>query len=141
MYLDTSVLIKLLVSEPDSGLFQEMLRGSLLSTSELAMTEVWSALLTKERNRQITARNRAAAWRVFIDRIQTKEIEMHPLGRVTLKKANGILEICHPKVPLRTLDAIHLAACDLSQDFPLCTTDARMHEAARVLRIPVIPEK
>jgi predicted nucleic acid-binding protein len=141
MYLDTSILIKLLVPEPDSGQFQELLRGALLSTSELAMTEVWSALLSKERIRQITARHRAAAWSVFNERILTQEIQIHPLGSVTLKKANGILEICHPKVPLRTLDAIHLAACDLSQDFPLCTTDARMREAAKVLKIPVVPEQ
>jgi hypothetical protein len=40
---------------------------------------------------------------------------------------------------LRTLDAIHTAACDLSQDFPHCTTDKRMREAAVVLGIPVFP--
>ena len=42
-------------------------------------------------------------------------------------------------VPLRTLDAIHTAACDLSQDFPFCTTDKRMRDAAHVLGIPVFP--
>jgi len=56
-----------------------------------------------------------------------------------LKKAIHILERCHPAVPLRTLDAIHTAACDLSQDFPLCTTDRRMRDAAEVLGIPVFP--
>jgi predicted nucleic acid-binding protein len=43
-------------------------------------------------------------------------------------------------VPLRTLDALHIAACDLSQDFPLCTTDARMRAAAERFGIPVFPE-
>ena len=41
---------------------------------------------------------------------------------------------------LRTLDAIHTAACDLSQDFPLCTTDRRMRDAAKALHIPIFPE-
>jgi hypothetical protein len=54
---------------------------------------------------------------------------------------NHILESCRPQVPLRTLDAIHAAACDLSQDFPLCSTDPRMREAARLLKIPVFPEE
>jgi len=42
-------------------------------------------------------------------------------------------------VPLRTLDAIHTAACDLAQDFPLCTTDRRMRDAAGLLGIPLFP--
>jgi predicted nucleic acid-binding protein len=46
----------------------------------------------------------------------------------------------HSKIPLRTLDAIHVAACDLSHDFPLASTDGRMRTAARALKIPVFPE-
>jgi predicted nucleic acid-binding protein len=56
-----------------------------------------------------------------------------------LSKARQLLERCHPQVPLRTLDAIHLATADLAQDFPLVTTDARMREAATVAGIPVFP--
>src|SRR5450631_2796762 len=140
MYLDTSILVKLLVAEPDSEFFQEALRGKLLSTSELALTEIWSALLSKERNKAISGAERLAAWRVFNERVQSKQIDLHPLNSVVLKKANQILARCHPDVPLRTLDAIHAAACDLSQDFPLCTTDRRMREAATMLGIPVFPE-
>jgi predicted nucleic acid-binding protein len=139
MYLDTAILIKLLVIEPDTDFFQEALTGALLSSSELAFTEVWSALLAKERNQHITGRQRAAAWRVFNEWVREKQLFLHPLNGVVLKKANHILEQCHPAVPLRTLDAIHTAACDLSQDFPLCTTDRRMRDAASVLSIPVFP--
>ena len=65
MYLDTAILIKLLVPEPDTDFFQESLAGALLSSSELAHTEMWSALLAKERNQHISAKQRTAAWRVF----------------------------------------------------------------------------
>jgi len=41
---------------------------------------------------------------------------------------------------MKALEAIHTAACDLSQDFPLCTNDNRMRDAAIVLGIPVFPE-
>ena len=139
MYLDTAILIKLLVPEPDSEFYQDSLAGALLSSSELALTEVWSALLAKERNQHISSRQRSAAWRVFNEWVQEKQLLLHPLNGVVLKKANHILERCHPAVPLRTLDAIHTAACDLSQDFPLCTTDRRMRDAAGVLGIPVFP--
>jgi predicted nucleic acid-binding protein len=140
MYLDTSIIVKLLVDEPDTEFFQKALHGELLSSSELAVTEIWSALLAKERKKSISERDRAAAWRVFNERVRAKQIVLHPLNSVVLSKANQVLERCHPDVPLRTLDAIHTAACDLSQDFPLCTNDRRMRDAALMLRIPVFPE-
>ena len=59
---------------------------------------------------------------------------------VVIKKANHMMEQCHPQAPLGALDAIHAAACDLTQDFPLCTTDRRMRDAANRLGIPVFPE-
>ncbi|MGB8169672.1 MAG: type II toxin-antitoxin system VapC family toxin [Chthoniobacteraceae bacterium] len=138
--MDTAIIIKLLVAEPDSEFFQDALGGEVLSSSELALTEVWSALLAKERNKHISAQQRAKAWRVFNERVHAKQLLLHPLNSVVLKKANHVLERCHPAVPLRTLDAIHTAACDLSQDFPLCTTDKRMRDAAAVLGIPLFPE-
>ncbi|MDB6149362.1 MAG: Ribonuclease VapC [Chthoniobacter sp.] len=139
MYLDTAIIIKLLVTEPDSGFFQDALENELLSTSELALTEVRSALLAKERSKLISPPQCDRAWRIFNERVQQKQLLLHPLNSVVLKKAGRILERCHPAVPLRALDAIHTAACDLSQDFPLCTTDRRMRDAAGVLDIPVFP--
>ena len=141
MYLDTAILIKLLVPEPDSGFFDEQLVGEPLSSSELAWTEVWSALLAKERNGRINRKQRATAWEMFEEWVDSEQLVLHPLNSITLRKANRLLEKCHPAVPLRTLDAIHAAACDLSQDFPLCTTDKRMREAAELLGIPVFPEQ
>jgi predicted nucleic acid-binding protein len=140
MYLDTAIIVKLLVDEPDTDFFQDALTGVLLSSSELAFTEVRAALLAKERNKLISAKQREAAWRVFNDRVQARDIDLHPLNELVLRKANHILDRCYPKVPLRTLDAIHTAACDLSQDFPLCSTDKRMRDAAGLLDIPVFPE-
>jgi predicted nucleic acid-binding protein len=139
MYLDSAIIVKLLVEEPDTALFVQALVGHTLSSSELAAPEVLSALLGKERKKLITKAQRIEAWQAFNARVQSWDIILHPLNGVVLKKANHILEHCHPAVPLRTLDAIHAAACDLVQDFPLCTTDKRMREAAGVLGIPIFP--
>ncbi len=139
MYLDAAIIVKLLVDEPDTDYFQDALGGVLLSSSELAFTEVRAALLTKERNKLISAKQRDAAWKIFNDRVQERGIDLHPLNGVVLRKANHILGQCYPRVLLRTLDAIHTAACELSQDFPLCTTDKRMRDAAGVLGIPLFP--
>jgi len=139
MYLDSAIIVKLLVDEPDTKFLVTALVGQPLSSSELAVPEVLSALNGKERNNLITAAQRNDAWQLFNERVQAREIVLHPLNSAVLKKANRVLERCHPAVPLRTLDAIHTAACDLSQDFPLCTTDRRMRDAAGVLGIPVFP--
>lgn len=140
MYLDSCVLIKLLVPEPDSPVFQQAVTGRQISSSELAFSEVAAALLSKERAGKISAGQRLQAWQLFQSWTEEEVVELELLGSRTLRNANRILSATHPNVPLRTLDAIHLAACDLGQDFPLCTTDRRMREAAALLSIPLFPE-
>ena len=140
MYLDSAIIVKLLTKEDDSAFFQKHLAGSRFSISELSGAEVLSALLGKERAKFLNPAQRKMAWLEFQDRVATHEFYMLPLDSSTLNKAGNLLQSCHPRVALRTLDAIHLAACDLSQDFPLCTTDRRMREAAELLRIPLFPE-
>lgn len=140
MYLDSCVLIKLLVPEPDSPVFQDAVTGRQISSSELAFSEVAAALLSKERSGKISSGQRLQAWQLFQNWTEEEVVELELLESRTLRNANRILSATHPDIPLRTLDAIHLAACDLSQDFPLCTTDRRMREAASLLKIPLFPE-
>ena len=139
MYCDSCILIKLLTPEVDSAFFERELRGHPLGSSELAWTEVSSALLAKERAGRILPEERQRAWKLFSSWVEDEILVLHPLTLVTLRKAVRQLELCHPQVALRTLDAIHLASADLAQEFPLCTTDDRMRQAARVLQFPLFP--
>ncbi|HEX5398540.1 MAG TPA: type II toxin-antitoxin system VapC family toxin [Verrucomicrobiae bacterium] len=139
MYLDSCILVKLLAVEPDSDFFVRSLEGRPLVTSELAETEVFSALLARERAGKISAADRRRAWRELLSRVEAEELKIEPLNSVVLSKARHALEQCHPQVPLRTLDAIHLATADLCQDFPLVTTDARMRDAAALMGYSVFP--
>lgn len=141
MYLDSCILVKLLVVELDSEFFISSLEGQPLVTSELVRTEVFSALLARERAGKISAKDRRLAWREFETRIAAKEIRIENLNSLVLHKATHLLERCHPKVPLRTLDAIHLATADLCHDFPLVTTDARLRDAATLLGFSVFPNE
>lgn len=140
MYLDTGILVKLLTPEPETAFFERELLGQALASSELALVEVKSALFAKERVGLITAAQRAKAEAKFAAMIADEIFKLSHLNHQTLRKATQIVQACHPKVPLRTLDALHVAACDQAQDFPLCTTDARMHAAARAIHIPVFPQ-
>ena len=140
MYLDSCIIAKLLVVEPDSEFFVGSLEGQPLVTSELAQTEVFSALLARERAGKISVADRHRAWREFEARINAKEIRVEKMNSLVLNKARHLLERCHPQVPLRTLDAIHLATADLCHDFPLVTTDGRLREAATLMGFSIFPK-
>lgn len=133
MYLDTSVLVKRYVAEPDSEQVDEVVVGFTLVTSELALGEVWSALLAKERNKVLSHTARDSAWKAFLADIDEGVLRLIPLDGVTIREANEIMLRVHPDVPLRTLDAIHLATYDSVITGPVFTKDKRMLAAAKLL--------
>jgi predicted nucleic acid-binding protein len=140
MYLDSAIIVKLLVAEPDSTFFQNALVGEFLWTSELSITEVASALVSKERQNLITDSMRRAALNLFDARVASGQMLILPIDNKIFTRARFLLETCHPDVALRSLDAIHLAACNQATAFPLCATDSRMRAAATKLLIPIFPE-
>jgi predicted nucleic acid-binding protein len=140
MYIDSAIIVKLLVKEELSDFFQDALENIVLTTSELSLVEVASALLSKVRTKSISEKQRLAAREVFHKKIDAEQILILPLDSPVYSKARSLIEFCHPEVSLRTLDAIHLAACDISQDLPLCATDSRIRAAATKLQIPLFPE-
>lgn len=141
MYLDTSVLVKLFVREPDSDFYGKLTDGQVVCTSVLAYTEVRSALLGKERA-GLAVEHQRRAWAAFDGNVTEDLIELLPMSPAIFKRANRILEVCHPTIPLRSLDALHLASADQSQDWPLVTGDKRMRDAAALLGFPLtsLPE-
>lgn len=141
MYLDSAIIVKLLVLEPDSEWFTRNLSGHSFDTSELALTEVCAALLSKERAADITAEERVKATNKLFSMVDDELIVLHPLNRKVLERARAIQLACHPRVPLRTLDALHVATCDLHHGKTLATTDRRMRAACAQLGIALMPAK
>lgn len=139
MYLDSCIFVKLLSPEPDSVMFSQYCAGHQLHTSELAWTEVFAALLAKERGGKIPRELRERGVERFQSLIRRGTIAMIPLNRAALNKANQVMKQCHPGISLRTLDAIHAASADLCQQFPLVTTDRRLRDAATAMGLPVFP--
>src|ERR1043166_331140 len=139
MYLDTAIIVKLLVREPDSDWFNTALLGQHLDTSELALAEVRSALLAKERAGQITLQERVRASEKFGAMTDEDLVRLLPLNRLVLDRAVAIQLACHPRIPLRTLDALHVATCDLHRCGVLSTTDGRMRAACQQLAIALLP--
>ena len=67
MYLDSCVIVKLVSHEVDSAAYHAIVNGQSVVTSELAVAEVRSALLTKERAGRISRQARLTGWRLFQD--------------------------------------------------------------------------
>jgi predicted nucleic acid-binding protein len=138
MYLDSSILVKLFVREPDSEKCAGTVAGAVLVSSELAYGELWSALLQKEKAGQLTPELRAAAWEDFIRRLEEESIRLLHLDVTSIRAAVEIMTEVHPYVGLRTLDAIHLAAMRNLEGQYLYSADKRMKAAARFLELPVV---
>ena len=141
MYLDIAILVKLLVREPDSDWFNTALLGQHFETSELALTELRSALLAKERAGHLTPDERTRAAQKFVQMTEQDLVRVLPLNRPVLERAAAVQLACHPRIPLRTLDALHVATCDLHRCGSLSTTDARLRAACEQLAITLLPAR
>jgi predicted nucleic acid-binding protein len=141
MYLDSAIIVKLLVREADSEWFGHNLVGHKFVTSELALTEVRSALLSKERHGYITPPERETAAEKFVAMIEKESLCLFPLTRAVLERASAIQQACHPRIPLRTLDALHIATCDLHHSSMMSATDGRIRAACQQFAIGLFPEK
>lgn len=139
MYVDTAVLLKLVVRDPDSLHYARIVDGHEICSSELARTECFAALLRKERERAVDRAGRERAWKRIEADVAAGRIEMLAVSTEMLVVSRRILEVCHPHVALRSLDAIHLASAEQLQSWPLCTNDGRMRDAAARLGMPLCP--
>lgn len=141
MYIDTSALAKLYLKEPDSEPCRRAADGHGLFTSSLALAEFQSTLLRHEREDRLTASEGGLVWKVFRQDIEDGRIYLSPMNDLIVHQASDIMWQLHPEIPIRTLDAIHLATCwnNLSIDSGgVLTTDKRFASAAQKMGIPVV---
>lgn len=141
MYLDSAIIVKLLVREQDSAFFNRSVAGHELWSSELALVEVRSAILIKERAKLVSESERQSAFARFESLCAGSSLHLEPLDSVVVERAAGLLVSCHPEAPLRSLDAIHLASALLHSRGPLCTTDGRLRTAAQQIGVPCFPKE
>lgn len=139
MYLDSAILVKLVVHEPDSDFYANLVDGQFaVCSSELALVECRSALLRKRGLGQIDARTCTGAW----SRLQAYWADggglvLHPVTCAVLQEAGETIQRCMNRASLRSLDAIHIATCLRSKAYPLVTNDGIMRSAAEVLGLPL----
>jgi uncharacterized protein len=126
LYLDSSALVKLVVSEAESSALRTYLaerRSDARMAAALARTEVV----------------RAVAMHRSIELVETARSIIARLHLVPLN--NRLLDAAATKLPpeLRTLDAIHLAAAMTAPDLrAIVTYDRRLADAAATAGLAVV---
>ena len=130
LYVDSSALAKLYVPESDSDEVDAYLRGKTgLMISELSITEVLSATARRKREGELSA---DAANRIRDALLSDADggafLRLH-LDPAVHREAERLL-LTGTAVPLRTLDALHLALAFSGSATHVLTFDRRMREAA-----------
>ncbi len=143
-YWDTSTLVKLYANEPDSGTFEAKAQspaGEAVS-SRIALYEAQATFRRKEAEGTVRPGTAQMLYNQLLQDVAASEIRMIELSPDVDREYDQVLTLCYqhtPMIPLRTLDALHLASARADGQTELVATDKRMRDAARLLGFALFP--
>ena len=136
VYLDASALVKLFVPEPESDALNRALVGLKdVIVSDLALTEMASALGRRTREQRLT---REQAQRVYREASKLHASSHHAELTPPLHRRAERLMLSLT-IPLRALDALHLATALDAEAATVVTFDPRLRDAAATQGLFVAP--
>ena len=135
LYLDTSALVKWYIAETDSDAFDEFIRDRPgAAVSRLTALELRSALARRRRNREITAVVERAVLQLFDAHVRDGLLDMIAMRDAHFVEAATIMSELSRRLPLRTLDALHLAVARVDRIGEIATADELMIKASKALK-------
>lgn len=143
-YVDSSVLAKVYHTESGTARFDTLLadRGHLFHISSLCVVEVHSTSVRKVREGTLTPAGFDAVVGRLRHHVGTGLFRLHPIEGTSFDRATELLRTVGARWPLRSLDAIHLAAAldirGATPDLVFVTSDARLATAAADVGFPVL---
>jgi len=142
-YWDTSALGKLYFPEPDSADFvQKASVDPAIATTRLALYEMRRIAFRKESEGFIQAGTAESVLAQVDQDVAAGQIRIVGMDARVEAEFNIIMAICYrhaPPLPVRTLDALHLASARIDHQSELVATDKRMRDAAKLLGVSVFP--
>jgi predicted nucleic acid-binding protein len=137
-YLDASAAVKLYLTEPGSEELQRATRGrDDLLLSELAATEVTSALARGRRERKIPVETAVRIHRKLREHLAGGVFQRVELDSATHEHAERLL--LSASLPLRAGDALHIALAMAAHSGVIVTFDIRLARAARQTGLATVP--
>ena len=132
-YVDTSALAKWYLPEPGSDAFVDFIRSQdSAAISRLTTIELRCLLARRRRAGDITVQHERDAWSTFEGDIRAGHLHVEALSDAHAVTACDLLEQLHD-LPVRTLDAFHLAIARSLAVGVLATADRVMARAAEAL--------
>lgn len=137
IYADTSALLKRYLHEAFSQEFDDffMNRGPL-SISRLTIVEARCSLARRRRNGTIDAKIEKNAVKELHNDIRDGALVLHAVADEQISQAYNLIESL-PKLPLRSLDAVHLAIARDVRASTFATADTHQADAAAALGFTV----
>ena len=140
IYLDTSALAKAYISEAGSDEVRSLLATNVnpICVSTLSLLEFRCAIGRRTRARSLTDAEGRRIWSSFEDDVETGVFDVLVVDNVDHISARRLIDIVAP-LPLKALDALHLAVVRRSREFnatEFITSDAQQAAAAQALGIP-----
>jgi predicted nucleic acid-binding protein len=130
LYVDSSALAKLYLPEPGSDTLDRSLRGRRdLLVSELSITEVVSAVARRRREGALTQAQANRIRDAVLEDAGGGAFTRLDLAPATHRRAEQLL-LSTGTLPVRTLDALHIALALSGEATSIVTFDKRMEEAA-----------
>jgi len=138
VYLDTSALAKWYLNERGSEEFADWIAEQPEPwISTLTSLELRCLLARRRRAREIPRETEQLVYSTFEEDVANGHLFVHPVNDEALR---GGLNLIHrlADLPLRTLDALHLALARQLAAPSLATADATMADAASALGLEVV---
>jgi uncharacterized protein len=138
IYIDSSALAKLYLPEAESDALDAFLSGRRgLTISELAVTEVLSAVARRKRDGELRPTDANRIRDALLSDAGSGVFRRLDLTPEAHREAESLLFLMD-SLPVRTLDALHMALALQGDARHVLTYDRRMAEAATGLGINVI---
>lgn len=137
LYVDTSALAKRYLNEARSDEVEEFLqRSAPMSISSLTLVEMRALLARRRREGSVDSALEGRLWAALEEDIAEGYLPAHPLTDEHASAACRLLSLL-PQVPLRTLDALHLAIARAVGARGIATADRVMAAGAEELGFQV----
>ena len=143
-YWDTSALAKLYVAEPDSALFEHKSATERQApvTAGVTLFEMRRVAFRKEADGLVRPLFAETILQKLAANVQTGGVRVVEGELAVVAEFDRIMAACYrrnPPLPLRTLDALHLASARVARETEVVATDKRLREAALFLGFTLFP--
>ncbi len=143
-YWDTSALAKLYTAEEDSQAFESKAAEpeATFTTARVTVWEFRRVALRKEVAGAIQAGGAETVWLELESDITSGWLGIVEPTAQLAEEFDRVMATCYrrvPPVPVRTMDALHLAAARVAGEEEMVATDRKLREAAMLLGFKIFP--